>query len=732
MLTTYLILLLTVPTSLFVLGLLVYLNNPKSATNRLFFLMALASSLSAVGVFASKLVADSETVFFWVKFTMMAASFASPLILLFILNFPEEKLKINRYLLGGDLALALFLFFSAIFNLLFKGAHYVQGAVTVEPGPVMPLFGGIFIVHLGIIIFWLIKKILHTEGREREQFRYLMLGFIAMLIPVGFFDVFLVAVYKNTNFVPLGVASFILLEGSIFYTITKHRFLDIRLVVARTVAYTLLITIFAAFYTVSIFWISRSFLAESVSSNQALISAFLALFIAFTFQPLKNFLEKVTEKIFFKTGYNSNELLSRLTKVMASTLNLEDLTKQTLHDLLNTMHIAHGTFLIFDNGNIYPPVYEGFSSQPHYDIETIKRLSDLKRIVVFEEENDESIKDLMRQFDFSLSLPLYVGDKLHGLLVLGEKKSGDIYSTQDFEVLGIFGPEISVAVQNAKAYEEIRRFNVTLKQEVEKETKQLKDLTEQQKDQVDIMGHEVKTPLTAISQQLNLLLDMILTEEKRKEWLKGNIQLEDAKRVVEGLIKMRAAETQEESIVTNMVEAARLDKLRFELNYSTFDLIELVQMAIKDSEERLETNKQEGKVTLQTELKNLEVEADQTRIKQCVDGLLTNAEKYGRNPTTHTLDVNVTVATDNGTVSISVHDQGMGIDQNDMEKLGKKFSRLDPHTNGSKLPRPGGSGLGLYTYKGIIEHHQGQLIIESEGLGKGSTFTLKLPSKRPQ
>ncbi len=73
----------------------------------------------------------------------------------------------------------------------------------------------------------------------------------------------------------------------------------------------------------------------------------------------------------------------------------------------------------------------------------------------------------------------------------------------------------------------------------------------------------------------------------------------------------------------------------------------------------------------------------------------------------------------------------MGIDPNDMEKLGKKFSRLDPHTNGSKLPRPGGSGLGLYTYKGIIEHHQGQLVIESEGLGKGSTFTLKFPLKKP-
>lgn len=712
----------------FILGGIVFAKNPKSKINLTFFLFAIAVASWSLSYFFWQIAASDIRALFWLRMLMAFAMFIPVFYLHFVFSLTGNHKR--RILTVTYIAFFVFLLIDLFTSQFVVGVKPVFSfRFWPIPGMVFHLFllvWGAYVIYSTYLLYRLHQK---SSGITKMQTKYLLLGMI-----IGFAG-------GSTNYflwygIPVPPVGNILVSVYVAmtaYVIIRHRFLDIRLVIARTIAYFLLIVILGTFYALGLFIFGTLLFPEANTGNkQLLVSVMLALLLAFTFQPLKNLLERLTDKVFFRNGYNSNELLSRLSKIMASTLDLEDLTKQTLHNLLVSMHIAHGTFLIFDNGNIYPPVYEGFSSQPHYDIGTIKRLSDLRRIVIFEEENDESIKDLMRQFDFSLSLPLYVEDKLHGLLVLGEKKSGDIYSTQDIEVLGIFGPEISVAVQNAKAYEEIRRFNVTLKQEVERETKQLKDLTEQQKDQVDIMGHEVKTPLTAISQQLNLLLDMILTEEKRKEWLKGNIQPEDAKRVVDGLIKMRVAETQEESIVTNMVEAARLDKLRFELNYSTFDLIELVKLAIKDSEGRLETNKQEAKITLQAKLQNLEVEADQSRIKQCVDGLLTNAEKYGRNPVTHSLNVAITVTTDNGTVSISVYDQGMGIAPNDMEKLGKKFSRLDPHTNGSKLPRPGGSGLGLYTYKGIIEHHQGQLIIQSDGIGKGSTFTLKFPLKRPQ
>lgn len=710
-----------------ILGGIVFAKNPKSKINLTFFLFAIAVASWSLSYFFWQIAISDIRALFWLRMLMAFAIFIPVFYLHFVFSLTGNHKR--RVLTVTYIAFFVFLLIDLLTSQFVVGVKPVFSfRFWPIPGMVFHLFllvWGAYVIYSTYLLYRLHQK---SSGITKMQTKYLLLGMI-----IGFAG-------GSTNYflwygIPVPPVGNILVSVYVAmtaYVIIRHRFLDIRLVIARTIAYFLLIVILGIFYALGLFIFGTLLFPEAnASGKQLLISVMLALILAFTFQPLKKILERITDKVFFRSGYNSNELLSRLTKITASTLNLEDLTKQTLHNLLVSMHIVHGTFLIFDNGNIYPPIYEGFSSQPHYDIETIKRLSDLRRIVIFEEENDESIKDLLRQFDFSLSLPLYVGDKLHGLLVLGEKKSGDIYSTQDIEVLGIFGPEISVAVQNAKAYEEIRRFNVTLKQEVERETKQLKDLTEQQKDQVDIMGHEVKTPLTVISQQLNLLLDMILTEEKRKEWFKGNIQPEDAKRVIDGLIKMRVAETQEELIVTNMVEAARLDKLRFELNYSTFDLIELVKLAIKDSEGRLEASKQEAKITLQAKFQNLEVEADQSRIKQCVDGLLTNAEKYGRNPVMHPLDVTVVVTTDNGTVSISVHDQGMGIDPNDTEKLGKKFSRLNPHTNGSKLPRPGGSGLGLYTYKGIIEHHQGQLIIQSDGIGKGSVFTLTFPLKRP-
>ena len=119
------------------------------------------------------------------------------------------------------------------------------------------------------------------------------------------------------------------------------------------------------------------------------------------------------------------------------------------------------------------------------------------------------------------------------------------------------------------------------------------------------------------------------------------------------------------------------------------------------------------------------VEADRTRIREAIDALLSNAIKY-RDTRKKVCSINVTLDTDNQFFRIKIADNGIGIAKEDISKLGKKFMRLNQKTNDT-LKRPGGTGLGLFVVKGIVDYHEGFFNITSEGIGKGSTFTIEIP-----
>ena len=72
-------------------------------------------------------------------------------------------------------------------------------------------------------------------------------------------------------------------------------------------------------------------------------------------------------------------------------------------------------------------------------------------------------------------LPLVVKDEIIGAILLDRKSSGEVYSYEDINVLKIMSPEVGIAVKNALSYEEIKKFNITLKEEVERQTIDLKE-----------------------------------------------------------------------------------------------------------------------------------------------------------------------------------------------------------------------------------------------------------------
>jgi len=273
------------------------------------------------------------------------------------------------------------------------------------------------------------------------------------------------------------------------------------------------------------------------------------------------------------------------------------------------------------------------------------------------------------------------------------------------------------------------------KEELEKTNKALHksrqryfDLATEQKDIIDVMGHEIRTPLTAIIQEMNLHKSLLLP--KKESWINGKIAEDERLKITplifESFDTIDRATEQAVQLVNDMLETARLDKKRFELNYSEFEIgkelesnVTLMSKTVTPDICRIEFENKIGKEKI--------VLADKTRVKEAVDALINNAIKY-RDTKKSNCFVKIVLSSNAKNFKVDVIDNGIGIARNNISKLGRKFYRLNAKTNDT-LKRPGGTGLGLFVVKGIVSYHKGLFSIHSDGIGQGSIFTIEIPIK---
>lgn len=689
------------------LGLFTFLKNPKSRTNILFFLFTF---IIAIYIIFNYLISQQSTAvatFFWVKMVMSIAPFINIVFFLLIKTFPQRKLSIKPLFLLLIISSAILFIPLSQLNLIFTSVPKI-GAGAGTPGLAMPFFLLQTIVFLGGGFYILVRKFHKSVGREREQIKLFLIGAIFLFVLILITNVFFVIVFHITALIGLLPVYTLIFNGFVSYAIIRHRFLDVSLVVAHSVGYLILLMLVVVIYTSGLFFISKSFFDNGLKLYQAIVYAILTLIIVFTFEPIRVYLENVTDKIFFKGKYTSNELVLSLTQIMASTLFLEELTKRTLNQLLTTMRITYGAFILFKVNKPLYVVNQGSQETANVSTEDVRKLIDLKRIIIFDEEENIEIKQTMRDLNAIVILPLHEDDHDEGILLLGEKKSGEIYSEQDIDILKIFGPEVSVALHNAESYEEISRFNVTLKDEVNKATnhlkianEKLKELDKLKNEFVSVASHELRTPMTAIRSYLWMTLQGKggpLSEKQRYYVERG---YNSAGRLIR--------------LVNDMLNISRIESGRITINLQSVDLVKLAQEVMDE----VLTHAREVGVTvnLQKQESLPRVLADADKLKEVFFNLIGNSLKF----TPKGGSITISFARKDGFVETKIADTGIGIEPEDVGKLFQKFGMLSGSyvTNQKTM----GTGLGLYICRSIITLHSGKIEALSAGHGKGTTFT---------
>ena len=237
---------------------------------------------------------------------------------------------------------------------------------------------------------------------------------------------------------------------------------------------------------------------------------------------------------------------------------------------------------------------------------------------------------------------------------------------------------------------------VAARQERETLYEQVKELNEKKDEFIAMTSHELKTPITSLSGYLQLIKKMMPPDDK-------NYKLID--RCYKQVEKLSF-------FINDLLEFTRVQSGKFSLQLETFNMLSLIT-------EYFESHQDSGchQFRLIAEKDEILVHADPLRIEQVIANLLGNAIKYSPDGGM----VEVTVSEQADFVTVSVKDEGIGIDAAAVEQLFSQFYRA---VNASyKIP---GLGMGLFIAKQILERHNGSISVRSE-IGKGSVFEFRLP-----
>jgi len=220
---------------------------------------------------------------------------------------------------------------------------------------------------------------------------------------------------------------------------------------------------------------------------------------------------------------------------------------------------------------------------------------------------------------------------------------------------------------------------------------------------LSIASHELKTPLTGLQLQLQMLL---------RTAHKGGL----SKITVERLLsKLELADQQTERLarlINDLLDVARIRKGQIDMRLEEIDLVEVVRDVVARSEEQIALSGCE----LQLQAEHPVVACwDRSRLEQVITNLLSNALKYGPGK-----PVEIRITADATTALLVVVDQGIGIAPDHLERIFVRFERA------VSADHYGGLGLGLYIVRQIVEAMGGTIRVASE-LGAGATFTVALP-----
>lgn len=699
--------------------LLVFVRNPRSSVNRSFLVFTLLLLMWMSGTLLD-LIGESH-VLMYLRVLFVFALFMAFSLYVFAENFTGVYRRRFTFVLFVLNVLLSVLILTT--GLITASATYVSsGDLNIERGILyIPMAFVVFLQGVfGLYLFATSWK--RSRGAVRSQLFVILLGFFLAILVATLTNLIIPIVSNSvraSDYLPL---SSMLLTFSISYAIVRHHFLGISGVVVRAVGYLISTFIFMLAYSLFIFAIL--YFMQGNDGTDMRVIAFLSMssvLFALLFQPLRNIVGRVTSKVFFQDTYDSQSELDKLTGIAVSRYKVEDLVTSSLRLINSAVKASKGSFIVLDGEGGYFAQYDLRKSVRMNSNQAIDELSgqmeqifyvDTFEITTEKNENVGRVElyNYLKKHDVSLSIRLSTKDMTVGYLLLGPKLSGNLYSRQDVQFLSIAANELSIAIQNARRFDEIQEFNATLKTEINDATKELrtsnkklKDLDNAKDEFITMASHQLRTPLTSVKGYLSMVLEGDTGEISPKQRKMLTAAFTSSQRMV--------------YLIADLLNVSRLQTGKFIIEPAVVDLVETVKGEITQLEETAKGKKLSLK--FHSPKDNFpKVMLDENKIRQVMMNFMDNAIYY--TPAGGHIDVYLD-ATDKK-IEFRVEDDGIGVPKKEQHNLFTKFYRAQ----NARTARPDGTGLGLFMAKKVVVDQGGAIIFKSKE-GKGSAFGFEFP-----
>ncbi len=601
-------------------------------------------------------------------------------------------------------------------TILFNQFYYDRAENFVYPMYLAIWLTLIFYGHYKLFI-----EYLSTTGIKRNQILYFFLGMM-----VGFsggLTNFMPVL--GLNIYPIGNFTIPLYCIIITYAIIRYRLLDIKVAVTRTSIFVMVYASVLGLPFAIAFW-GNDYLMRLLGVNWWIVPLVSSTFLATLGPFIYLYIDKKAQNKLLKEQRSYQNILRNASSGMIRIKDLSRLLNVVVHVITKTVKIKHASVYLLDKetNNFLLQASRGKSgADKNIDyIDTgsplIWQLSLRKKPIVTEEEvmklRDEAqnqgvvkfVEQLLR-LNAALIVPSFVDDKLTGILILGEKASGKLYSEDDLVVFSVLANQAALAIENAQFYDEVKRTHEQLFQAEKMATIGT---------MADGLSHQINNRFHALSLISGDALDILktfdgsnCTDEAKQVFgeLKGALERIEANvlqggEVVKGLLKYsRPGDGGFEFIDFKDVINGSIDMVQYKIKLKEIDLIQNIPSNLPKLHANL--------VQLQEVFFNLIDNAyDATKERQITlkeDGYRSRIE----------ISANYV----NGSVEISVSDNGMGVKDLDRKKLFTPFFT-------TKATAKKGTGLGLYVIDKIIGAHNGKIAIDSI-YKSGTNFTITLP-----
>jgi signal transduction histidine kinase len=612
-------------------------------------------------------------------------------------------------------------------DLYLSGLQHTSYARIARAGVLFHLFSAAVaftVTYCLVVLFRAMRRSEDNNRKNRIKYIFGGLGFSALFLAFAILPVSGIPVF------PLGNFSFV---PAVFlaFGVLKYDLLDIGALIRRGTVYFLLTGILTLLYVIVIF-LFHTLVVSSGGADSFALSLVLALIIVLLFNPLRERVQNVIERLFFRGRYDYRQLLREISGRMASLLSLPQIRSLLIDEITEALKVERVALVMAEEDGLH--LYAG--RQPGGAGEALpSEIAPLIRFLEGEkiplsraaaeklrkaDADPEAVTRPFESLGAVLVIPLPSREGLAGFIALGQKRSGELFVDEDLEILTTIANQAAVAIENARSYEALEALNRDLEQKVMKRTAALHEvLMEKERTQDQLIRSE---SLAAIGQLVagtahelnNPIAGAMSLVETSVETIEGwSVYPEDGEELLNDL----------RFSIGELRRAAMIIRSLLDLSRQTQNYLEPVEMnrIIDDALRVLYNQYKSLPVIIEKAYAALPaVEGNFANLGQVLINIIRNAiQALPEGNGTISLKTSYHEATD--TVIIECRDTGRGIPATSLKDIFKPF--FTTKTAGR------GTGLGLYICHEIIRRHGGQIRVVSQE-GRGTALTVELPCRR--